>query len=61
MDIKVIKIGGEWKVEFSYGNQFFTLEYGGTKAEATWMAKMLRQCFKKYTLEIKHKKAPHTS
>jgi hypothetical protein len=53
MDIKVIKIGGEWKVEFSYGNQFFTLEYGGTKAEATWMAKMLRQCFKKYTSEIK--------
>lgn len=54
MIIEVVKIGGEWKVQFSYGNQFFILEYGGTKSEATWMAKMLKQCFNKYTLSIKN-------
>lgn len=53
MKIEILKIRGEWKVQFSYGNQFFTLEYGGTKAEATWMAKMLKKCFRNYTLEIK--------
>lgn len=50
--IEVIRIGGQWKVQFSFGVQFFTLEYGGTKAEATWMARMLRNCLKSYTHSI---------
>jgi hypothetical protein len=50
--IKVLKRHKEWVVEFSYGVQFFTLQYGGTKAEAEWMAKMLRKCFKSYAIDI---------
>jgi hypothetical protein len=55
MKIKVLKVGKKWKVQFSYGNQFFTLEYRGTKAEATWMASMLRKCFKNYKVSITKK------
>lgn len=50
--IEVLKRGKEWKVEFWVGNQGFTLEYGGTKAEATWMAKMLKIAFKKITPHV---------
>ena len=53
MIIKVVKIGGEWLVEFSSGNQYFELRYGGTKTEALWMSKMLRKCFKNYKLSLK--------
>lgn len=53
MKIEVVKYRGEWKVEFSFGNQFFLLEYGGTKAEALWMSKTLAQCFKNYKHSIK--------
>lgn len=56
INIEVLKIGGEWKVQFSFGNQYFTLEYGGTKVEATWMASMLRKCFKSYTASLSPKK-----
>ena len=48
MKIEVLKRNKEWVVEFSFGNQFFTLQYGGTKAEATWMARMLNKCFQNY-------------
>lgn len=57
MKIEVLKIGGEWKVEFSFGNQFFLLSYGGTKAEAEWMGKMLRKCFVNYKKSLKSKKS----
>jgi len=52
MKIEVVKLAGEWVVEFGFGVQAFTLRYGGTKAEATWMAKMLRKCFASYTQEL---------
>ena len=44
-EIKVLKIGREWKVEFWIAQQGFQLAYGGTKAEANWMAKMLKNAF----------------
>lgn len=44
--INVEKRGREYKVDFWIGNQGFELSYGGTKAEANWMAKMLRNAFK---------------
>lgn len=47
--IEVVRIRGEWKVQFWIENQGFTLEYGGTKTEATWMAMMLKQAFTKIT------------
>lgn len=53
MKIEVVKIRGEWKVEFSFDNQFFTLEYGGTKLEAEWSAKMLRRCFACYKRSVR--------
>lgn len=56
MRVKILKIGGEWKVQFSYGNQFFTLEYGGSKAEAEWMAKQLKKCFADYKVHSIKKK-----
>ena len=52
INIEVERQGGEWEVVFNYGNQYFTLRYGGTKAEAMWMAKMLRTCFKTYTSDV---------
>lgn len=51
--VEVVRIGGKWEVEFSFGVQSFTLKYGGTKAEATWMANMLRKCFRSYTASVK--------
>ena len=53
MHIEIMKMGKEYKVNFGFGNQFFTLEYGGTKAEATWMAKMIKKCFRNYKLSLK--------
>lgn len=44
--VEVIKRGKEWTVAFGIGNQFFSLYYQGTKAEANWMAKMLKTAFK---------------
>lgn len=43
--IEVVKRAKEWTVQFGIGNQFFELYYSGTKAEANWMAKMLKQAF----------------
>lgn len=46
--IKVIRIKrGDWKVQFSIGNQYFTLYHieGTTKSEAEWTAKMLKIAF----------------
>lgn len=51
--VEVLKIRNRWVVEFGFGNQFFELSYGGTKAEANWMAKMLRGCFRNYRKSIK--------
>lgn len=53
--INVVKRGKEWRVEFWIGNQGFELAYGGTKAEATWMMRMLKQAFKSITLEYEKK------
>ena len=53
MKIEVLKRNNEWVVEFSFGNQFFTLQYGGTKAEAQWMARMLTKCCTNYTSTIR--------
>lgn len=53
MEIEVCKMHGEWKVLFGFGNQTFELKYGGTKAEATWMAQMLKKCFANYTKAYK--------
>lgn len=49
--IEVIKRGKEWSVQFGIGNQFFDLYYQGTKAEANWMAKMLKKAFKNAVLK----------
>lgn len=46
-NIEVVRRHKEWTVQFGIGNQFFELYYGGTKAEANWMAKMLKNAFKK--------------
>jgi hypothetical protein len=48
--ISVIKVRKEWKVEFWINNQGFLLDYGGTKSEASWMARMLSNAFKKITV-----------
>lgn len=48
MNTTIIKVGKEYKVELSFGNQFFTLDYRGTKMECVWMVKMVRKCFKNY-------------
>lgn len=54
MKIEVLKIGGEWKVEFSFNNQFFVVDYNcETKAEAQWMARMLKKCFKSYEISLR--------
>lgn len=45
-NIEVVRRAKEWTVMFGIGNQFFELYYGGTKAEANWMAKMLKKAFK---------------
>lgn len=45
--IEVVRRAGEWTVQFGIGNQFFELYYSGTKAEANWMAKMLKKAFSK--------------
>lgn len=43
--VEVIKISGEWKVEFTIGVQTFQLAYSGTKVMAKWYAKMLKKAF----------------
>lgn len=50
--VTVFKDVKEWKVGFNFNHQYFTLDYGGTKAEATWMAKMLRKCMLSFKDEI---------
>ena len=37
-----------WTCEFWIGKQGFRLHYGGTKAEAKWMAKQLKIAFANY-------------
>lgn len=44
-EIKVIKKGEEYTVEFWVGNQGFELSYRGPKIEADWMARMLKKAF----------------
>ncbi len=45
-ETKIEKRGGKWVVIFTIGVQTFELAYGGTKAEANWMKKMLDNAFK---------------
>ena len=55
--IEVLKIGGKWTVQFGYGVQSFTLQTigkGSTKAEAEWMADMLRKMFSNYEDNLKN-------
>lgn len=49
MKINVVKQGKVWVVVFNYNHQYFQLqEYGESKEEAMWIAKMLRNCFSVY-------------
>ena len=55
--IDVLKIMGRWTVQFGYGVQMFTLQTigkGGTKAEAEWMADMLKKMFSNYEDNLKN-------
>lgn len=57
MKVDINKLGKlEYRVVFGFGNQFFTLEYVGTKTEAKWMAKMLKKCFENYKLSLTEQK-----
>ena len=53
LKIEVLKIGGKWRVQFSFGVQFFTLDYSSNKNECEWMARMLRKFFANYKSSIK--------
>ena len=52
MNIEVVKMGELYGVKFNYGVQYFTLEYKGSKKEAEWMVKMLKNCFDCYTNDL---------
>jgi len=52
MNVKVVKQGKEWAVEFGFDVQTFYILNLSTKRDAEWMAKMLRKCFKKYAQSL---------
>lgn len=52
MIIKVIPFGKEFKVQLRQGNQYFRIEYSGTKAECKWMARMFRIALKSHNKEV---------
>jgi len=48
--IKLEKIErGNWKVCLGIGNQFFALDYRGTKEECQWIKKMLKKALRNIT------------
>lgn len=52
MKVEVKKLGREYKVEFSYGVQGFSLDYMASKKECEWMASMLKKALFKYKSDL---------
>lgn len=48
MTVRIIKLGKKYGVQFSFGVQYFTLNYVGTKKEVGWMVQTLNKRFKHY-------------
>ncbi len=51
MKVSVIKYGDKYKVQFNQDNQYFTLDYLGSKKMCKWMANMLKKAFYNYKNE----------
>ncbi len=56
MKTKVVKVGGEWAVEFGYGSQSFVLPtvffHHNKRIEAVWLKHQLDECFERYKEEL---------
>ena len=55
MNIEIIERKGAWQVQFSYGNQKFTLDFKGNKRDCQFIANQLNHCFSKFKDNIKIK------
>jgi len=58
---KVIKQNGHYKVQFSIGVQYFTLDYEGDNPSCRWMIRMLESAFKTHAEQYHNSKMREVS